>query len=86
MQQSTVKLVSIGPDVTNCKALPIKYQPTMEFISPAVASPTGSRDHLHLHARRVTLGTGPSPQVWYCHITGALGQFCQGTLRQWVGT
>ena len=25
MQQSTVKLVSIGPDVTNCKALPIKY-------------------------------------------------------------
>ena len=28
MQQSTVKLVSIGPDVTNCKALPIKYQPT----------------------------------------------------------
>jgi len=23
MQQSTVKLVSIGPDVTNCKALPI---------------------------------------------------------------
>jgi hypothetical protein len=42
MKQSTVKLVSIGPDVTNCNALPIKYQPTVEMISPAVASPTGS--------------------------------------------
>ena len=27
---------------TNCNALPIKYQPTVEIISPAVASPTGS--------------------------------------------
>ena len=35
MQHSTVKFVSIGPDVTNCKALPIKYQPTMEFSRPA---------------------------------------------------
>jgi hypothetical protein len=52
MQQSTVKLVSIGPDVTNCKALPIKYQPTMEFISPAVASPTGSNCS-HLVWRRL---------------------------------
>ena len=52
MQQSTVKLVSIGPDVTNCKALLIKYQPTMEFISPAVASPTGSNCR-HLVWRRL---------------------------------
>jgi hypothetical protein len=63
MQQSTVELVSIGPDVTNCKALPIKYQPTMEFISPAVASPTGS-NCIHLVWRRLRYwGTTGHPNV-----------------------
>ena len=52
MQQSTVKLASINPDVTICNALPIKYQPTVEIISPAVASPTGSNCS-HLIWRRL---------------------------------
>ena len=30
---------------TNCNALPIKYQPTVEIISPAVASPAVNDIH-----------------------------------------